>query len=220
MSRQLPRGWDERFDEKSGRTYYVNHETRQTSWTLPSEEPLPPGWEQQYDARGRVFFINHEQEITTWTDPRNSTQQTFPAAADTTTAINNSATAAFTGASGSTQQTYGARHKILSPGTLIKVHKSAVEAIAAMVLSYDQVQNTHNVALENGRTDDINLASVSHEDIDDLKERIARFFVICEQAHRAFPPKFIRCPCKISQHLNSTCYNIRGVTEKKTHQNL
>lgn len=169
MSRQLPRGWDERFDEKSGRTYYVNHHTRQTSWTLPSEDPLPPGWEQQYDEKGRVFFINHEREITTWTDPRNATQ--------TSTQVQQQ------------QQTFSRDGKVLQPGTLIKVHKSQVEAIAAMVINYDEHQGTHVIALENGKKDSINLAAVSHEDIDDLMERTARLFVICEQAHRAFPPQ-------------------------------
>ena len=181
----LPRGWDERVDEKSGRTYYVNHETRQTSWTLPSEQPLPPGWEQQYDAKGRVFFINHEREITTWTDPRNMTQQQQQQQQQQPAP--------------SAQPHYQQQHhasparpatlaKILQPGTLIKVHKSAEDAIAAVVLGYDDQTGTHSIALENGRTDSINLSSVSHETIDDLMERVARFFVICEQAHQAFPP--------------------------------
>eukprot|EP00750_Incisomonas_marina_P033835 INCI9980.1.p1 GENE.INCI9980.1~~INCI9980.1.p1 ORF type:complete len:2208 (-),score=428.99 INCI9980.1:1729-8187(-) len=180
--RQLPRGWDERVDEKSGRTYYVNHETRQTSWTLPSEKPLPPGWEQQYDEKGRVFFINHEREITTWTDPRNVPQQ--PQAQSQPQAVHRqSATAAY-----SSPRPAPSIANILKPGTLIKVHKSAVEALAAMVLGYDPQQGTHSIALENGHTDNIDLSSVSHETIEDLMERIARFFVICEQAHQAFPP--------------------------------
>jgi len=177
MSRQLPQGWAERIDEKSGRKYYVNHETRQTSWTLPSEQPLPPGWEQQYDGKGRVFFINHEKQITTWTDPRNAPQQ--PAAQPA--------------AQPQSQPSFGANRgasltKILKPGTLIEVHKSAVESIAALVLSYDERTGTHEIALENGRTDKITLSQVSHKEIEDLMERIARCFVICEQAHQAFPP--------------------------------
>jgi hypothetical protein len=183
MSRQLPRGWDERVDERSGRTYYVNHGTRQTSWTLPSEQPLPPGWDQQYDSKGRVFFINHEREITTWTDPRNNPQlqQQQPQPQQSQLQLQQQQSAMM-------PQNQFRQVKVLQPGTLIKVHKSAVEAIAAMVLYYDENRNVHHIALENGRTDDINLSSVSHEDIDDLMERIARFFVICEQAHQAFPP--------------------------------
>ena len=35
----LPAGWEERKDPKSGRLYYVDHNTRSTQWTCP---PIPP----------------------------------------------------------------------------------------------------------------------------------------------------------------------------------
>jgi len=66
----LPPGWEMSIDEETGRTFYINHNTMQTSWTPPVEEPLPPGWEQQRDGEGRIFFINHNTQQTQWEDPR------------------------------------------------------------------------------------------------------------------------------------------------------
>ena len=31
----LPEGWEQRDDPRTGRIYYVNHVTKETSWTLP-----------------------------------------------------------------------------------------------------------------------------------------------------------------------------------------
>ena len=36
----LPQGWEERKD-RNGRSYYVDHTTRTTTWERP--QPLPPG---------------------------------------------------------------------------------------------------------------------------------------------------------------------------------
>ena len=93
MATQLPPGWEERFDPGSARKYYVNHKTRQTSWTLPSENPLPPGWEQRFDPKGRVFFVNHDAGTTQWTDPRSDPQNTAAASAPANTMTNPAATA-------------------------------------------------------------------------------------------------------------------------------
>jgi len=66
----LPEGWEMSIDENTGRTFYINHETMQTSWTPPVEEPLPPNWSMERDSEGRIFFINHETQTTQWEDPR------------------------------------------------------------------------------------------------------------------------------------------------------
>mmetsp|Transcript_27167 Transcript_27167/g.43652 ORF Transcript_27167/g.43652 Transcript_27167/m.43652 type:complete len:1980 (+) Transcript_27167:563-6502(+) len=66
----LPPGWEMSVDPNTGREFYINHNTMQTSWTPPVEEPLPAGWEQQRDAEGRIFFTNHVTQVTQWEDPR------------------------------------------------------------------------------------------------------------------------------------------------------
>nr|BAC38473.1 unnamed protein product [Mus musculus] len=50
----LPSGWEQRKDPH-GRTYYVDHNTRTTTWERP--QPLPPGWERRVDDRGSIFFF-------------------------------------------------------------------------------------------------------------------------------------------------------------------
>uniref|UniRef100_A0A1X7TSC3 E3 ubiquitin-protein ligase n=2 Tax=Amphimedon queenslandica TaxID=400682 RepID=A0A1X7TSC3_AMPQE len=62
----LPRGWEERRDAQ-GRSYYVDHNSRTTSWERP--EPLPAGWERRTDPRGRVYFVDHNTRTTTWQKP-------------------------------------------------------------------------------------------------------------------------------------------------------
>jgi len=71
--------WEARVDPSTGRTFYVNHKTKQTSWTLPTtktateDTPLPDGWTATVDERtGRTYYVNHKQRRTTWTDPRTS----------------------------------------------------------------------------------------------------------------------------------------------------
>ncbi|XP_053625503.1 E3 ubiquitin-protein ligase Su(dx) [Plodia interpunctella] len=62
----LPQGWEMRYDVY-GRRYYVDHNTRSTSWERP--QPLPPGWEVRRDARGRVYYVDHNSRTTTWQRP-------------------------------------------------------------------------------------------------------------------------------------------------------
>mmetsp|Transcript_29112 Transcript_29112/g.58134 ORF Transcript_29112/g.58134 Transcript_29112/m.58134 type:complete len:422 (+) Transcript_29112:285-1550(+) len=87
--------WSEAIDPKSGRTYYVNFATKETSWTRPqggathqpqptttyqprttpspsssSSSSLPAGWEERFDdSTGKAFYINHNTRTTTWTRP-------------------------------------------------------------------------------------------------------------------------------------------------------
>jgi len=64
----LPPFWDARVD-KSGRIYFVNHQTKTTQWGDP--RPLPEGWQMKYDERmKRHYYINHVAKSTTWDDPR------------------------------------------------------------------------------------------------------------------------------------------------------
>lgn len=62
----LPAGWEERSDGH-GRKYYVDHNTRTTTWERP--QPLPPGWERRVDNRGRVYYVDHNSRTTTWQRP-------------------------------------------------------------------------------------------------------------------------------------------------------
>jgi len=62
----LPPGWEMRCDQY-GRRYYVDHNTRSTTWERP--QPLPPGWEMRKDPRGRVYYVDHNTRQTTWQRP-------------------------------------------------------------------------------------------------------------------------------------------------------
>jgi len=62
----LPPGWEMRCDQY-GRKYYVDHNTRSTTWERP--QPLPPGWEMRRDPRGRVYYVDHNTRQTTWQRP-------------------------------------------------------------------------------------------------------------------------------------------------------
>lgn len=62
----LPAGWEMRYDVY-GRRYYVDHNTRSTSWERP--QPLPAGWELRRDQRGRIYYVDHNTRTTTWQRP-------------------------------------------------------------------------------------------------------------------------------------------------------
>eukprot|EP00928_Gymnodinium_smaydae_P003889 TRINITY_DN11375_c0_g2_i1.p1 TRINITY_DN11375_c0_g2~~TRINITY_DN11375_c0_g2_i1.p1 ORF type:complete len:273 (-),score=32.37 TRINITY_DN11375_c0_g2_i1:148-966(-) len=78
----LPLGWEAVHDAASGRMYYCNRATGESSWTppaapvpapapVPAATPqLPPGWEQASDpASGRVYYFNRATNQTTWDPP-------------------------------------------------------------------------------------------------------------------------------------------------------
>ncbi|PAV77310.1 hypothetical protein WR25_21113 [Diploscapter pachys] len=89
----LPDGWDMQI-APNGRTFFIDHSTKTTTWTDPrtgrssaanERQParhrsvgttddeigsLPPGWEQRIHTDGRVFFIDHNKKRTQWEDPR------------------------------------------------------------------------------------------------------------------------------------------------------
>lgn len=70
----LPPGWEMRFDTY-GRRYYVDHNTKSTSWERP--QPLPPGWETRRDSRGRVYYVDHNTRTTTWQWPNSERLQHY-----------------------------------------------------------------------------------------------------------------------------------------------
>lgn len=81
----LPSGWTRGVDKGSGRTFYIDHNSRTTSWVRPEVRtdqmaaqlgPLPAGWEMRHTTTGRPYFINHESKETSWDDPR--LQQPLP----------------------------------------------------------------------------------------------------------------------------------------------
>ncbi|KAF7440742.1 hypothetical protein PC9H_001090 [Pleurotus ostreatus] len=88
----LPNGWEERYTPE-GRPYYVDHNTRTTTWVDPRRQtvirvmgpngqgaalqpqisqlgPLPSGWEMRLTSTARVYFVDHNTKTTTWDDPR------------------------------------------------------------------------------------------------------------------------------------------------------
>jgi E3 ubiquitin-protein ligase NEDD4 len=83
----LPEGWEPNTDPL-GRTYYVDHNTRNTTWARPSSNQvvdhqaqegetntagsgsLPAGWEERRNPDGRLYYVDHNTRSTTWIDPR------------------------------------------------------------------------------------------------------------------------------------------------------
>ncbi|KAF9583082.1 hypothetical protein BGW38_010284 [Lunasporangiospora selenospora] len=91
----LPGGWEQRLTPE-GRPYYVDHNTRTTTWVDPRRQqyvrstdprnphsqvavtqqpvsqlgPLPSGWEMRLTNTARVYFVDHNTKTTTWDDPR------------------------------------------------------------------------------------------------------------------------------------------------------
>ncbi|XP_054281967.1 E3 ubiquitin-protein ligase Su(dx)-like [Macrosteles quadrilineatus] len=70
----LPAGWEMRYDVY-GRRYYVDHNSRSTSWERP--QPLPPGWEIRRDSRGRIYYVDHNTRTTTWQRPNTERLQHY-----------------------------------------------------------------------------------------------------------------------------------------------
>ncbi|AAS51865.1 ADL055Cp [Eremothecium gossypii ATCC 10895] len=88
---ELPPGWEQRYTPE-GRAYFVDHNTRTTTWVDPRRQqyirtygpsnntiqqqpvsqlgPLPSGWEMRLTNTARVYFVDHNTKTTTWDDPR------------------------------------------------------------------------------------------------------------------------------------------------------
>ncbi|OCT94687.1 hypothetical protein XELAEV_18012373mg [Xenopus laevis] len=78
----LPAGWEEARDY-DGRVFYIDHNTRQTSWIDPRDRitkpltfadcvgnELPLGWEIVYDQQIGVYYMDHINQLTQVEDPR------------------------------------------------------------------------------------------------------------------------------------------------------
>ena len=89
-SGSLPAGWEERYTPE-GRPYYVDHNSRITTWVDPRRQtptpirvmgpsiqpqtisqlgPLPSGWEMRLTNAARLYFVDHNTKTATWDDPR------------------------------------------------------------------------------------------------------------------------------------------------------
>ena len=90
---ELPALWEQRHTPE-GRPYFVDHNTRTTTWVDPRRQqfirmyggqnqqntiqqqpvsqlgPLPSGWEMRLTNTARVYFVDHNTKTTTWDDPR------------------------------------------------------------------------------------------------------------------------------------------------------
>ncbi|MEE6469321.1 hypothetical protein FKM82_008579 [Ascaphus truei] len=78
----LPTGWEEARDY-DGKVFYIDHNTRQTSWIDPRDRitkpltfadcvgnELPLGWEIVYDQQIGVYYMDHINQLTQIEDPR------------------------------------------------------------------------------------------------------------------------------------------------------
>uniref|UniRef100_A0A8C8VJV3 WWC family member 3 n=1 Tax=Pelusios castaneus TaxID=367368 RepID=A0A8C8VJV3_9SAUR len=78
----LPAGWEEARDF-DGRLFYIDHNTRQTSWIDPRDritkpltfadcvgDELPLGWETVYDQQIGIYYMDHINQLTQIEDPR------------------------------------------------------------------------------------------------------------------------------------------------------
>ncbi|XP_066487879.1 protein WWC2 [Tiliqua scincoides] len=83
----LPEGWEEARDY-DGKVFYIDHNTKQTSWIDPRDrltkplsfadcvgDELPWGWEAAYDPQIGVYYIDHINQTTQIEDPRKQWRQ-------------------------------------------------------------------------------------------------------------------------------------------------
>ncbi|XP_066562001.1 protein WWC3 isoform X2 [Amia ocellicauda] len=83
----LPAGWEQARDY-DGRVFYIDHNTRQTSWIDPRDritkpltfadcvgDELPLGWEVVYDPQIGVYYIDHINKTTQIENPRTQWRQ-------------------------------------------------------------------------------------------------------------------------------------------------
>jgi len=69
----LPPGWDCKLDPR-GRPYYIDHNSKTTSYTPPLQ--LPPGWEMRKDDKGRTYYVDHNTKTSSWYLPGQQRRQT------------------------------------------------------------------------------------------------------------------------------------------------
>lgn len=87
VATNLPAGWEQATDPSSGKVYYCNRVTGESSWTVPTggvdvaasapaaapaaaSPALPAGWEQAADpASGKQYYFNRATGQTSWEPP-------------------------------------------------------------------------------------------------------------------------------------------------------
>lgn len=68
-ARSLPPGWEERFDSVTGKSFYIDHNTRTTSWEHPCQEAPQKPWKrfdmtfEQFKSSTMLNPVNHLAEI-------------------------------------------------------------------------------------------------------------------------------------------------------------
>ncbi|XP_078513129.1 transcriptional coactivator YAP1 isoform X5 [Lissotriton helveticus] len=60
---------------------------RQSSFEIPDDVPLPPGWEMAKTPSGQRYFLNHIDQTTTWQDPRKAMLSQMNVTAPTSPAV-------------------------------------------------------------------------------------------------------------------------------------
>lgn len=83
--RPLPQNWEEAIDSKTGKSYFIDHENKVTTWYDPrhwydpdkprtfaecKNNELPLGWEEVNDQRYGTVFMNHITRHVQVNDPR------------------------------------------------------------------------------------------------------------------------------------------------------
>lgn len=78
----LPRGWERAYDKNTNRYYYVDHNTKSTTWLNPLDretmprsckecrgDQLPYGWEKIIDPVVGCYYTDHIGRRNQWTNP-------------------------------------------------------------------------------------------------------------------------------------------------------
>ena len=66
--------WRSVVDPNSGRTYYVNKDTKETSWELPAAMATQQQtWREHIDPQGRTYYSNKATKETAWALPPGAT---------------------------------------------------------------------------------------------------------------------------------------------------
>merc|ERR1712226_841740 len=69
MSDNLPPGWEKKWNAQYRRFYYIDHNTKQTQWTVP-EVKQANRWEKKWSAQySRWYYVNHTTKQTQWNEP-------------------------------------------------------------------------------------------------------------------------------------------------------
>ena len=60
----LPKGWNQ-CTTNDGQIYYVDHNTKQTHWSIPEEAY----WSECISKDGKIYYKNHKSKTTHWKLP-------------------------------------------------------------------------------------------------------------------------------------------------------